>query len=77
MVNPDTDKNLVVSNAHSQKVVYLSPTVGGSVHDKNLADESAMAYPLKATLSQASAFQGYTPAAGVALPPKKSRKGSL
>jgi hypothetical protein len=71
-----TDKNIVVSNAHSQKVVYLSPTVGGSVHDKKVADEAALAYPLNATLSQDTGFQGYTPQAVLVMQPKKSRKAS-
>lgn len=71
-----SDKNMVVSNAHSRKVVYLSPTVGGSVHDKKLADASAIAYPVNATLSKDTGFQGYTPKAVVALQPKKSRKAS-
>lgn len=70
-----TDKNLVVSNAHSQKVVYLSPTLSGSVHDKKLADEAAIAYPPHATLSQDTGFQGYAPPAVLTLQPKKSRKG--
>lgn len=69
-----SDKNIVVSNAHSQKVVYLSPTVGGSVHDKKLSDSSKIRYPLNATLSKDTGFQGYTPQAVMALQPKKSRK---
>jgi hypothetical protein len=73
---PHTDKNIVVSNAHRQKVVYRSPTVGGSVHDKNAADEAALAYPLNATLTKVTAFQGYTPAEVVAMQSKKSRKAS-
>jgi hypothetical protein len=71
-----TDKNIVVSNAHSQKVVYLSPTVGGSVHDKKVADQAAIVYPLNATLSQDTGFQGYTPKAVLVMQPKKSRKAS-
>jgi hypothetical protein len=71
-----SDKNLVVSNAHSQKVVYLSPTVGGSIHDKKLADASSIVYPLNATLSKDTGFQGYTPQSVMVLQPKKSRKAS-
>jgi hypothetical protein len=71
-----SDKNIVVSNAHSQKVVYLSPTVGGSIHDKKMADEANIAYPVHATLSQDTGFQGYTPVAVVVMQPKKSRKAS-
>jgi len=71
-----TDKNLVLSNAHSRKVVYLSPTVSGSVHDKKLADAAAIAYPPLAIVAQDTGFQGYAPPMVLTLQPKKSRKGS-
>ena len=69
-----SDKNIVLRNAHSQKVVYLSPTVGGSLHDKKVADEATISYPVNATLSQDTGFQGYRPASVVVLQPKKSQK---
>ncbi len=68
-----TDKNLVVANRHSQKVVYLSPTQPGKVHDKKMADEAVIAYPLGATLGKDTGFQGYTPPGVLAWQPKKSR----
>jgi hypothetical protein len=71
-----SDKNIVVSNAHSRKVVYLSATVGGSVHDKKLADASQITYPVKACLGKDTGFQGSTPPSVLALQPKKSRKAS-
>ena len=69
-----TDKNLVLVNCHSQKVVYLSPTQPGKKHDKKLADEAAIAYPLGATLGKDTGFQGYTPPGVLAWQPKKSPK---
>jgi hypothetical protein len=68
-----TDKNLVLVNGHSQKVVYLSETQPGRKHDKKLADEAAIVYPRGATLGKDTGFQGYTPPGIVAWQPKKSR----
>lgn len=69
-------KNLLL--AGGKKVVYLGPTSPGSVHDKKLADESALTYPEGALIIGDSAFQGYRPA-GVTLwtPKKKPRKRAL
>jgi hypothetical protein len=47
-----TDKNLLVVNEKTRKVVYLSPTVEGKKHDKKLADESQISYPENASLSK-------------------------
>ncbi len=69
-----TDKNVVLANRHSQKVVYLSPTQPGKKHDKKLADEAAIAYPPGATLGKDTGFQGYTPPGVLAWQPKKSPK---
>jgi len=69
-----TDKNLVLVNRHSQKVVYRSPTQPGKQHDKNLADEAALAYPPGASLGKDTGFQGYTPLGVLAWQPKKSPK---
>jgi|SRR5579859_2511268 len=68
-----TEKNLVIVNTHSQKVVYLSETQPGRKHDKKLADEAAIVYPSAATLGKDTGFQGYEPAGVVAWQPKKSR----
>ncbi len=69
-----TDKNLLLANVHSQKVVYLSPTIGGQTHDKKLADEQAIAYPNGATLGKDTGFQGYEPAGVCTFQPQKNRK---
>ncbi len=70
-----TDKNLVLVNTHSQKVVYLSPTCAGKKHDKKQADEACILYPAGATLGKDTGFQGYTPIGIHAWQPKKKPKG--
>jgi len=68
------DKNILLANAHSRKVVYLSPTEIGKKHDKKIADENAIAYPAGATLGQDTGFQGYDPKGILTFQPKKSQK---
>jgi hypothetical protein len=69
-----TDKNILLVNEHSSKVVYLSETVAGRTHDKKAADEAQIAYPAGATLSKDTGFQGYEPAGVRTQQPKKSRE---
>ena len=69
-----TDKNILVVNANTKKVVYLSPTIPGKTHDKKATDEAQVAYPTNATLDKDTGFQGYEPAATLTTQPKKSRK---
>jgi len=68
------DKNILLANAHSRKVIYLSPTEIGSKHDKKIADENAIAYPAGATLGKDTGFQGYDPKGILTFQPKKSRE---
>jgi len=68
------DKNILLANAHSRKVVYLSPTEIGKKHDKKIADENAIAYPAGATLGKDTGFQGYDPKGVLTFQPKKSQK---
>jgi len=72
-----TDKNLLLVNENTKKVVYLSETVEGKKHDKKLADESQISYPSNASLTQDTGFQGYQPP-GVAVeqPKKSARRGT-
>lgn len=70
-----TDKNIVLINESTSKVVYLGPTEGGSKHDKKAADAAAIAYPNNATLDQDTAFQGYAPAGVLVRQPKKKPRG--
>jgi hypothetical protein len=67
-----TDKNLLLVNENTKKVVYLSQTVEGKKHDKKLADESQISYPENASLTQDTGFQGYQPKGVVVQQPKKS-----
>jgi hypothetical protein len=68
-----TDKNILLANAHSRKVVYLSPTDVGKKHDKKIADENEIAYPAGATLGKDTGFQGYEPKGVLTLQPKKAQ----
>ena len=72
-----TDKNLVLVNHLTKKVLYLSPTVGGQTHDKKMADENPINYPAGTTLGKDTGFQGYEPPGVKTFQPKKSRKGRL
>jgi hypothetical protein len=53
-----TDKNLLLINEMTGKVVYLGPTEPGKKHDKKAADEAQMGYPRHATLDKDPGFQG-------------------
>jgi hypothetical protein len=67
-----TDKNVLLINAYTRKVVYLSPTVAGKTHDKKAADEADLVYPVNSTLDKDTGFQGYEPAGVLTQQPKKS-----
>ena len=69
-----TDKNILLVNENTGKVVYLAPTVPGKTHDKKAADEAHIVYPANATLDKDTGFQGYEPAGVLTQQPKKSRK---
>ena len=69
-----TDKNLLLVNEHTEKVVYLGPTIAGKTHDKKAADEDQIAYPVNATLDKDTGFQGYEPAGVLTQQPKKNPK---
>jgi hypothetical protein len=70
-----TDKNLVLVNNQTKKVLYLGPTVGGQTHDKKMVDENPICYPAGATLGKDTGFQGYEPPGVKTFQPKKSRRG--
>lgn len=69
-----TDKNVLLANAHTTKVVYLSPTEVGKTHDKKMVYQQPIAYPTGATLGKDTGFQGYEPSGVVTYQPKKSQK---
>ncbi|MFO1432677.1 MAG: transposase family protein [Candidatus Competibacteraceae bacterium] len=68
------DKNLLLVNETTGKVIYLGPTVAGKTHDKKAADEAAILYPVNATLDKDTGFQGYEPAGVHTRQPKKKPK---
>ncbi|WP_187270100.1 transposase family protein [Pontibacter qinzhouensis] len=66
-----TNKNLLVSDEHN-RVLYLSPTVEGSLHDKALADEMELEFVPEKGLLLDLGFVGYKPeGAQLCLPVKK------
>src|SRR5918911_1908942 len=56
-----TDKNILLVNEVTSKVVYLGPTEPGKTHDKKATDQAPIAYPSNATLDKDTGFQGYEP----------------
>jgi hypothetical protein len=72
-----TDKNLLLVNETTSKVVYLGPTIAGRTHDKKAADEAKITYPRNATLDQDTGFQGYEPEGVLTPQPKKTRMANL
>jgi hypothetical protein len=70
-----TDKNLIVAERKTTRVIYLSPTYAGTAHDKKMADHERIAYAPNTTLYQDTGFQGYRPAVAHLRQPKKSRGG--
>lgn len=67
-----TDKNILLVNEMTSKVVYLGPTEPGKTHDKQATDQAPIAYPINATLDQDTGFQGYEPAGVLTMQPQKS-----
>jgi DDE superfamily endonuclease len=67
------DKNVVVVNAKTKRVGYLSQTSAGKTHDKKIADHEAFCYPPHTILYKDTGFQGYEPPVGQTRQPKKSR----
>lgn len=62
----------------TQYVHYLSPTEGGRVHDKKMADEYPLCLPAGSVLRQDLGLLGHAPAGIVVeMPHKKPPKGQL
>lgn len=64
-------KNLVLIKTNAETVVYLSPTVAGSQHDKKIADTVNIQYPPRSTLTKDTGFQAYEPAEVHTIQPTK------
>jgi hypothetical protein len=69
-----TDKNLLLVNEHTDKVISLGPTIAGKKPDKKAADEGEIAYPTNATLDKDTGFQGYEPAGVLPRQPQKTQR---
>ena len=69
-----TDKNILLINEHTSKVVYLGPTLPGKTHDKKAVDETPVSYRPNTTLDKDTGFQGYEPGGVLTTQPKKSPK---
>lgn len=67
-------KNLLVTTG-DKRVVYLGPTRPGSVHDKKLADESGLKFPLGSVVLKDLGFQGSVPLGVVSYAPTKKPRG--
>jgi len=68
-----SDKNLVVVERRRKRVVFLSQSYPGRVHDKKMADQEHIVYPCDTTLYQDTGFQGYAPHVALTQQPQKSR----
>jgi DDE superfamily endonuclease/Helix-turn-helix of DDE superfamily endonuclease len=67
------DKNVVIVQAKSKRVGFLSQTYAGKTHDKKIVDTEPIVYPAGTTLSQDTGFQGYAPEVDQICQPEKSR----
>lgn len=67
-----SDKNVLISNAKTKRIGFLSQTYPGSVHDKGVVNAEPIAYPLRTRLYKDTGFQGYQPQGVVLCAPKKS-----
>jgi hypothetical protein len=71
-----TDKNVLVVGGSSARVVFLSGTYAGKVHDKRIADEAHLRYPPGTTLYKDAGFQGYEPPVEQTCQAKKKAAGA-
>ncbi len=69
-----TDKNILLVNENTKKVIYLSPTVDGKKHDHKATKEVSISYPTNATLDKDTGFQGYEPEGVLTMQSKKKQK---
>jgi hypothetical protein len=57
-----SDKDVVIAEAGSKRIGFLSGTYAGRTADKAIADGEGIAYPPGAVLYKDAGFQGYEPA---------------
>jgi hypothetical protein len=58
-----------------RRIIWLSKTVDGSVHDKKICDIQPLHFPSGITLWQVIGFQGHTPNGVIVKMPTKKPKG--
>jgi len=68
-----SDKNVVVVNAKTKRVGYLSQTYAGKIQDKKIVAIEPIRYPLGPLLYKDTGFEGYEPKVQQPHQPKKSR----
>jgi len=66
------DKNVVIVQAKSKRVGFLSQTYAGKTHDKKIVDTEPIADPPDTLLSKDTGCQGYEPTGVQTRQPKKS-----
>lgn len=66
---------MVVGDFGERKIRFLSETAPGSVHDKSLAERTALHFPSDSELHQDSGFQGYAPPEVQIFQPLKKKRG--
>lgn len=67
-------KNNVLCNSQ-KRILWLSKTFDGSVHDKKIADEQPVRFPAGIILWQDTGFLGHKPAEVIVKMPAKKPKG--
>jgi hypothetical protein len=65
-----TDKNRLLVNEHTPKVISRGPTVAGTMHAQQAAAGAPLGSPTHATLGQNTGVQGSEPARGLPRQPK-------
>ncbi len=69
-----TIKNVVLAGSN-KRILYLSQTYEGSVHDKKIADEAEIEFEKTIELLQDSGFQGFCPQRAILPMPEKKPRG--
>ncbi len=68
-------KNIVIADAVSRKVIYLSGTYEGKKHDRKICGEENPAFPDGSTVFKDTGFQGWEPENVTAYQPEKKPRG--
>jgi hypothetical protein len=70
-----SDKNVVIADADSGRIDFLSQTYEGRLPDKSIADREGIRYPPGTVLYKDSGFQGYEPEVAQTCQAKKKPPG--